>query len=171
MFLTNQRTAHRTMLQTTYSLCDNDSSRLVEQLFQHKLPYSNWSYKILALYVLRFELWLSICWFNFPIGFTYVSILYIFSELLSIYFLMLHLVPTGITSRDVRCSFRVAPFTFYNSFHPLLNYFHSNYFCLFFKHFQWCNQNAENVTHLKGRLLNQAVILFNCFPFHNGNFS
>ena len=27
------------------------------------------------------------------------------------------------------------------------------------------------VMHIKGRLLDQAVILFNCVPFHNGNFS
>ena len=33
------------------------------------------------------------------------------------------------------------------------------------------SQNAENVTHIKGRLLEQAVILFNCAPFRNGNFS
>ena len=25
-------------------------------------------------------------------------------------------------------------------------------------------------THIKGRLLDQAVIVFNCVPFHNGNF-
>ena len=37
--------------------------------------------------------------------------------------------------------------------------------------YQWCSQNAENVTHIKGRLLGQAVILFNCVPFLNGNFS
>ena len=34
---------------------------------------------------------------------------------------------------------------------------------------QWCSQNAEKVTHIKGRLLDQAMILFNCFPFQNGN--
>ena len=33
------------------------------------------------------------------------------------------------------------------------------------------SQNAENVTHIKGRLPDQAVILFNCVPFQNGNFS
>ena len=33
------------------------------------------------------------------------------------------------------------------------------------------SQNAEKVTHTKGRLLDQAVILFNCVPFHNENFS
>ena len=26
---------------------------------------------------------------------------------------------------------------------------------------QWCSQKAEKVTHIKGRLLGQAVILFN----------
>ena len=31
--------------------------------------------------------------------------------------------------------------------------------------------NAEKVTHIKGRLLDQAMILFNCVPFQNGNFS
>ena len=30
------------------------------------------------------------------------------------------------------------------------------------------SQNAEKVTHIKGRLLGQAVILFNCAPFQNG---
>ena len=34
--------------------------------------------------------------------------------------------------------------------------------------FQWCSQNAEKVTHIKGRLLNQAMILFNCVPFQMG---
>ena len=33
------------------------------------------------------------------------------------------------------------------------------------------SQNAEKVAHIKGRLLDQAVILFNCVPFWNGNFS
>ena len=33
------------------------------------------------------------------------------------------------------------------------------------------SQNAEKVTHIKGRLRDQAVILFNCAHFHNGNFS
>ena len=36
---------------------------------------------------------------------------------------------------------------------------------------QWRSQNAENVMHIKGRLLEQVVILFNCVPFQNGNFS
>ena len=36
---------------------------------------------------------------------------------------------------------------------------------------QWRSQNAEKVTHIKGRLLDQAVILFNCVPFQKGNFS
>ena len=34
-----------------------------------------------------------------------------------------------------------------------------------------CSQNAEKATHIKGRLLDQAVVLFNCAPFLNGNFS
>ena len=42
-FLTNQTTAHKTMLQITYSLPNKDSSRLVEQVFKYKLPYTNWS--------------------------------------------------------------------------------------------------------------------------------
>ena len=36
---------------------------------------------------------------------------------------------------------------------------------------QWRRQNAAKVTHVKGRLLDQAVILFNCVPFYNGNVS
>ena len=36
---------------------------------------------------------------------------------------------------------------------------------------QWQSQNAEKVTHIKGKLLDQAVILFICLPFQNGNFS
>ena len=36
---------------------------------------------------------------------------------------------------------------------------------------QYCSQNAEKVTHIKGRLLDQAVLLFNCIPFQSGNFS
>ena len=36
--------------------------------------------------------------------------------------------------------------------------------------FQLCSKNAEKVTHNKGRLLDQAVILFNCVRFQNGNF-
>ena len=35
---------------------------------------------------------------------------------------------------------------------------------------QWRSQKAERVTHTKGRLLEQAMILFNCLPFQNGNF-
>ena len=31
--------------------------------------------------------------------------------------------------------------------------------------------NAEKNTHTKGRLPGQAMILFNCAPFENGNFS
>ena len=45
---------------------------------------------------------------------------------------------------------------------------------LFFKYvstYKWRKQNAEKVTHIKGRLLDQAVVLFNCAPYHNGNFS
>ena len=38
-------------------------------------------------------------------------------------------------------------------------------------HLQWCCQNAEKVTHIKGRLLYQAMILYNYVPFQNGNFS
>ena len=30
------------------------------------------------------------------------------------------------------------------------------------------SQNAEKVTHIKGRLLDQAMILFNCVPFQMG---
>ena len=36
---------------------------------------------------------------------------------------------------------------------------------------QWRSQNAGKVTHIKGRLLDQAVIIFNCVPFQNVNFS
>ena len=36
---------------------------------------------------------------------------------------------------------------------------------------QWRSENAEKVTHIKGRLLDQALILFNCIPFQNGSFS
>ena len=36
---------------------------------------------------------------------------------------------------------------------------------------QWPSQNADKVTHIKGRLLDQTVILFNCVPFQDGNFS
>ena len=35
----------------------------------------------------------------------------------------------------------------------------------------WRSQNAEKITLIKGRLLDQAVILFNFVPFQNGNFS
>ena len=55
---------------------------------------------------------------------------------------------------------------FYNKCHlltQLLMFFGSLY--------QWRSQNAENVTHVKGRLPAQAVILFNCVAFQNGNFS
>ena len=37
--------------------------------------------------------------------------------------------------------------------------------------YQWRRQNAEKVTHSKGSLLDQAVILTNCILFQNGNFS
>ena len=33
---------------------------------------------------------------------------------------------------------------------------------------QWRSQNAEKVTHIKWRLLDQAVVLFNCVPFQIG---
>ena len=33
------------------------------------------------------------------------------------------------------------------------------------------SQNTEKVTHIKGRLLDQTVSLFNFVPFQNGNFS
>ena len=36
---------------------------------------------------------------------------------------------------------------------------------------QWRSKNAEKVTHIKGRLLEQPVILFNCVSFQNENFS
>ena len=36
---------------------------------------------------------------------------------------------------------------------------------------QWLSQNAEKFKHIKGRLLDQAVILFNCVPFQNGTCS
>ena len=36
---------------------------------------------------------------------------------------------------------------------------------------QCCKQNAEKVTQIKGRLLDQAMILFNYVPFQNENFS
>ena len=32
-------------------------------------------------------------------------------------------------------------------------------------------QNAKEVTHIKGRLLDQTMILFNCVPYRNWNFS
>ena len=32
-------------------------------------------------------------------------------------------------------------------------------------------KNCQIVTHIKGRLLDQAVIIFNCIPFQNENFS
>ena len=36
---------------------------------------------------------------------------------------------------------------------------------------QWRSQNSEKVTHVKGRLRDQATVLFNCVPFFKGNFS
>ena len=36
---------------------------------------------------------------------------------------------------------------------------------------QWRSKNAEKVSRIKGRLLDQVVILFNGVPFQNGNFS
>ena len=33
---------------------------------------------------------------------------------------------------------------------------------------QWRGQNTEKVLHIKGRLLNQAVIIFNSLPFQMG---
>ena len=39
------------------------------------------------------------------------------------------------------------------------------------QHMEWRSQNSEKVTHIKGRLLEQVVILFNRAPFQNGNFS
>ena len=36
---------------------------------------------------------------------------------------------------------------------------------------KWRSQNAEKVTHIKGRLLYQAMILYKYDPFQNGNFS
>ena len=35
---------------------------------------------------------------------------------------------------------------------------------------QWRNQNAEKVTHIKGRLMDQSVVLFNRVPFQIVNF-
>ena len=34
---------------------------------------------------------------------------------------------------------------------------------------QWRRQTAEKVTHIKGRLMNQAMVLYNYVPFQNGN--
>ena len=38
--------------------------------------------------------------------------------------------------------------------------------CIFIQ--QWCSQSAEKVTHIKGRLLYQAVSLYNYVPFQIG---
>ena len=35
----------------------------------------------------------------------------------------------------------------------------------------WRSQKAENAMHTKGRLLDQVMILVNCVPFQNKNFS
>ena len=35
--------------------------------------------------------------------------------------------------------------------------------------YQWRNQNAEKITHIKGRLLYQAMFLYHYVPFQNGN--
>ena len=34
---------------------------------------------------------------------------------------------------------------------------------------QWRSQNAEKIKNIKGRLLNEEMILFICIPFQNGN--
>ena len=34
---------------------------------------------------------------------------------------------------------------------------------------QWRSQNTKKIMHIKGRLLDQALILFNRVPFQNGN--
>ena len=36
---------------------------------------------------------------------------------------------------------------------------------------QWRCQNFQKVTHIKGRLLYQAMFLYNYAPFRNGNYS
>ena len=36
---------------------------------------------------------------------------------------------------------------------------------------QWRSKSAEKITHIQGRLLEQAVILFNGVPFQSCNFS
>ena len=36
---------------------------------------------------------------------------------------------------------------------------------------QWHSKNAEKVNHIKGRLLEKDLILFNCIPFQNKKFS
>ena len=38
----------------------------------------------------------------------------------------------------------------------------------FYINYQLHSQNAGKVTHIKGRLLDQAEILFNCVPFKMG---
>ena len=35
---------------------------------------------------------------------------------------------------------------------------------------QWRSQNAQKVTHIKGRQLDQAITLFNYVPFQMGTF-
>ena len=51
-----------------------------------------------------------------------------------------------------------------------LNWLKSPEFCLLLRN-QWRSQNAEKVTHIKGRLPGQAMILLNSVLFQNGNFS
>ena len=36
---------------------------------------------------------------------------------------------------------------------------------------QWRCQNAEKITHIKEKILDEAMILSNCIPFQNENFS
>ena len=45
------------------------------------------------------------------------------------------------------------------------------YFAMSCNEVQCHSQNAKKVTHIKGRLLDQAVVLFNSLPFQNENFS
>ena len=42
---------------------------------------------------------------------------------------------------------------------------------IYVSYVQWRSQNAKNAMHIKGRLLDQPMILFDCVPFQNGNFS
>ena len=54
---------------------------------------------------------------------------------------------------------------------PLGTVVASGSFSLKIDNYQCRVQNAEKVAHIKGRLLDQAVLLFNCVPFQSGNFS